>query len=340
MECMDPNAMVRALDKLMDYTASGIGAMAGPMLATWRARREAAALRIASQGQADSLRIIATAQAEARDIMGLDRSGVRGDIDIAEKVRQRIEFQDEKRHHNIGLAVRQAAELLGDKDVPDQEPDHDWTARFFGEVQDVSSDEMRTIWARILAGQVEKPGSTSLHTLDVLRNLDRRVANIFEAFCSICIYTTTDGTDVLSATVPLQIRRRLKVIGLGNYRHHNYHLRLLNEYGLITDDHYDSSGYYPLVPTYSGPSKCPQQAWIFLEFQGRHWVLQPVESEVTERDVQLSGAAMTLAGRELSRAVKNETDWECIQELADLFAKRGVIMSEVSVLKKHLKWFY
>ena len=51
MEDMDPNAMVRALDKLLDYTASGIGAVAGPMLATWRARREAAALQIAAQGQ-------------------------------------------------------------------------------------------------------------------------------------------------------------------------------------------------------------------------------------------------------------------------------------------------
>lgn len=333
MESMDPNAMVRALDKLMDYTASGIGAVAGPMLATWRARREAAALRIAAQGQADSLRIIATAQAEVRDIMGLDRSGVRGDIDIAEKVRQRIEFQEEKRHHNIGSAVRQAAEILGDKDVPDQEPDHDWTARFFAEVQDVSSEDMRTIWARILAGEVEKPGSTSLHTLAVLRNMDRRVATIFEAFCSICIYTTTNGTDVLSAGVIHPIHRRFEVIGLGNYKDHNLHLKLLNEYGLITADYYDSLGYYPLVPTYSGPLKYPQQPWIFLEFQGRHWVLQPVESEATERDVELSGAVMTLAGRELSRAVKHETDWECIQGLVDFFEKGGLIMSEVSVLQ-------
>ena len=34
MENVDPNTMVRALDKLLDYTASGIGAVAGPMLAS------------------------------------------------------------------------------------------------------------------------------------------------------------------------------------------------------------------------------------------------------------------------------------------------------------------
>ena len=36
---MDFNLKVPAVDKLLDYTASGIGAVAGPMLAPWRARR-------------------------------------------------------------------------------------------------------------------------------------------------------------------------------------------------------------------------------------------------------------------------------------------------------------
>ena len=87
-ENMDPNAMVRALEKLLDYTASGIGAVAGPMLAPWRARREAESLRIAAEGEADSLRIIAAAQAEARDTLVSTASYVQGEIEIAETVRQ------------------------------------------------------------------------------------------------------------------------------------------------------------------------------------------------------------------------------------------------------------
>ena len=142
---MESIGMVRALDKLLDYTASGIGAVAGPMLAPWRARREAAALQIAAQSQADSLHIIAAAQAEARNTLVSGASDVQVELDIAETIRQRIQFQEEKRHRNIGAIVGQTAELLGDKEVPDHEPDHDWTARFFNEVQDVSSDEMRTL---------------------------------------------------------------------------------------------------------------------------------------------------------------------------------------------------
>ena len=106
---MDPNAMVRALEKLLDYTASGIGAVAGPMLAPWKARREAAALQIAAQGEANALRIIADAQAEAREALVSTASDVRGEIDIAETVRQKILFQEDKRHRNTGSVVRQTA---------------------------------------------------------------------------------------------------------------------------------------------------------------------------------------------------------------------------------------
>ena len=173
MTDMDPNPMVRAFDKLLDYTASGIGAVAGPMLAPWRARREAAALRIAAQGEADALRIIAAAQSEARDTLVSTATDVRGEIEITETVRQRIQFQEEKRHRNTGAVVGQTAELLGDNDVPDQEPDHDWTARFFNYIQDVSSEEMQLLWAKVLAGQIEQPGSVPIRALSILRNLDQ-----------------------------------------------------------------------------------------------------------------------------------------------------------------------
>ena len=54
---------------------------------------------------------------------------------------QRIQFQEEKRQSNIETVVRHAASELEDKHVEDHEPDHDWTARFFNDVQDVSTKE-------------------------------------------------------------------------------------------------------------------------------------------------------------------------------------------------------
>ena len=174
---VDVNLKVPALEKLLDYTASGIGAVAGPMLATWRARQDAKAKLMDAQADADSLRLIADAQADARRSLIASGEAEHGVLEIGPRgIEQRIEFQEQKRQANITSVVREAAAGLGDKEVPDREPDPDWTARFFERVQDVSSENLQRIWARILAGEVETPGRTSLHTLSILENMSHRDA--------------------------------------------------------------------------------------------------------------------------------------------------------------------
>ena len=73
--------------------------------------------RILTEGQASTMHIIASAQAEARSILVSSDSNVQGELDFAQTVTQRIQFQEEKRQTNIGAVVRQAALELGDKDV-------------------------------------------------------------------------------------------------------------------------------------------------------------------------------------------------------------------------------
>lgn len=187
---------IKALTKLLDYTASGIGAVAGTMLAPWKASQEAEAKRITAQADADaqitkaeadasSLQIIADAQAKARQSLDAPIESGHGTLEInRDGVQQRIEFQERKRQSNIVSVVRAAATELGDKEVPNHEPDPDWTARFFDCVQDVSSEEMQKIWAKILSGEVENPGRTSLRTLDTLRNMTKRDAEMFSDVCS------------------------------------------------------------------------------------------------------------------------------------------------------------
>ena len=68
----------------------------------------------------------------------------------------------------------------GEKEIADESPDDDWINRFFSSAQEVSSDDMQTLWGRILAGEVKQPGSYSLRTLDFLRNLTASEAKAFE----------------------------------------------------------------------------------------------------------------------------------------------------------------
>ena len=179
---VDVKLKVPALEKLVDYTASGIGAVAGPMLAPWKARKEAEARLIEAKADADSLKLIADAQAEARLSLAAPPQAGRGVVEIdRDGIRQRVEFQEGKRQANIASVVRGAAADLGDTEVPDHEPDPDWTARFFEGVQDVSSEDMRKLWARILSGEVEAPGRTSLRTLSILKDMSQRDAEAFAA---------------------------------------------------------------------------------------------------------------------------------------------------------------
>ena len=184
---MDVN--LPAIEKLVDYAASGIGSVAGSMLAPWKARREAQAKQITAEGDATILQIQAEAQSKAREILVSQNTDVTGELDITDKVNQRIQFQEQKRQINIGSVVEEAASQLGDKRVANTEPDHDWTARFFNEVQDVSSEEMQSLWAKVLAGEVERAGSTSIRTLGILKNLDQVTARtIQQVLLSLYVY--------------------------------------------------------------------------------------------------------------------------------------------------------
>ena len=219
---VDINLKVPAIEKLLDYAASGIGAIAGPMLATRRARKEAEAKLITAKAEADSLKLIAQAQSEARQFLLEPGRASSGMLEIdAGSVMQRIQFQEQKRQANIAATVQDTATELGDKQVPEHEPDPDWTARFFDCVQDVSSEDMRKLWAKVLSGEVQGPGSTSLRTLDILKNMTAKDAAMFQELCSYVIHDFVFKSDETETMYPS--------LSYGN-------LLLLQDAGLINAD--------------------------------------------------------------------------------------------------------
>lgn len=321
---MDLN--VKALEKLVDYAASGIGSVAGSMLAPWRARREARAKQIVATGDADALLIQAKAQAEARALLVSQDADVTGALDIANTVNQRIQFQERKRQINIASVVRQAASQLGDKEVENHEPDHDWTARFFNEVQDVSSEEMQLLWAKVLAGEVERAGSTSLRTLGILKNLDQAMARLFRKFCSACVFLSPDGKTLMDARVP-SLGGNAGSNSLREYGLNFDALNRLNENGLIISDY--NSWYDYRLSTGLSLDNPPQLIRIPFRFQNRYWVLVSTGERNSNKEFRLSGVALTRSGRELSRVVGSEVMDEFSQDLFSFFRGENLQMTEV-----------
>ena len=338
---MDMGPLVPALAKLADYTASGIGSIAGTVLATWRASREAAARRIQARGEADSLgilaegqsdaiKIIAEAQAEARRMLVAPESTVHGEIEFSETVSQRIQFQEEKRQRNIEAVVTKAALELEGKDVDDHEPDHDWTARFFNDVQDVSSEEMQQLWGRILAGEVERPGNTSFRTMSILKNLDRGTALLFRRLCSARMTPQIGlwggGLERSGNEFVLSLGGRAAGNSLEKYGLSYNILNRLNEHGLIIPE-YDSQLLHKILD--SGLGRSPRWTSMAHGFQGHSWVLVPIDQRQGEQTIELSVILLTNSGMELAKVVDVEAMPEYQEAVADFFEKKGFRMVEV-----------
>ena len=305
---VDLNVRVPALEKLVDYTASGIGAVAGPMLATWKARKEAEALRIKSEAEADSLKLIADAQAEARHTLAAPDEAGRGVVEIGpDGIKQRIKFQEQKRQANIASVVRDAAADLGDKQVPDQEPDHDWTARFFDGVQDVSSEDMRKIWAKILSGEIEEPGRTSLRTLDILKNMTREVAQMFGDVCNFVV------DDFIF--FPTEYQSNHPNLSYGK-------VIFLQETGLV----YHSTFLSKLVKFEE------RRNAQFFSYQ--NYVLR-ISSEDSRKQIEVPVVLLTGSGKELHRIVECTPQPDYLQSFARFLRENNCELSYAHIIERH-----
>ena len=327
---MDINVKIPVLEKLADYAASGVGSVAGPMLVLWKARKEAEARLIAARGKKEELKLEAEAQAEARRILVSPDTGSGGEITIDEKISQRIQFQEEKRQRNIQKVVYLAAEKLGDKEVPNHEPDHDWTARFFNDVKDVSSEEMQLLWAKVLAGQVERPGNTSLRTLSILKNLDQSTAKLFKKLSSACMSLRLKSGEgqyqLLDARVP-SLDGKPSQNALSKYGLNFNVLNVLNEHGLIISD-YNSlcSGYMSCI--FRRPStEEPLSLVLHFTYQGQSWILSPIKDPINK--FELSGVALTKSGMELSGIVDVEPMEEYTQDLERFLEGKNLKMFKI-----------
>jgi hypothetical protein len=87
-----------------------------------------------------------------------------------------------RREAHVARAIIYAEqELLGDESAPDdREVEADWLYRWRDYASQVSGDQLQSLWGKLLAGEVKKPGAYSLRTLDFARNLSTDEAKLIE----------------------------------------------------------------------------------------------------------------------------------------------------------------
>jgi len=203
MNISDLVGLSEPLTRLIEVVSKGVGSVFTPYL-----------IKKTADARAHEIKTIAGALEEVGAQSGLPVVYSSGEIQVWQKpedgtlileraspdgrISHRLDYQERKRQRNIeNVTAEAAANLANEKEVAGEKPDEDWINRFFATAQDISSEEMQMLWGRILAGEIKRPGSYSLRTLDFVRNLNKRDAGVFEKIAKLAL-TIPGGTAVVA----------------------------------------------------------------------------------------------------------------------------------------------
>jgi hypothetical protein len=126
---------------------------------------------------------LAKARAEAALIRAQSEIDVE---DLHRRADQRVAAEEVVHQLNMEQIEAKAVPLLTDG-ADASKVDHDWTANFFDKARNVSNEEMQSLWARVLAGEVNAPGTFSRRTVNSINDLDRKDCEMFTKVCGFLL---------------------------------------------------------------------------------------------------------------------------------------------------------
>jgi len=154
---IDPEALSKPAVKLIGEVSNAISAVYEPT----RIRRKAKA-------DADALAIKAEGEEELKD--------------IAWRASERVRQREIQRQINIESIITSAISFLPPS-VSKDKVDPYLLLRLFDNCQDIEDEGMRSIWAKLLAGEFVNPGTYSIRTLENVKSISHHEAISFTKFC-------------------------------------------------------------------------------------------------------------------------------------------------------------
>lgn len=156
-------------DTLIKKISSAIGAVFEPRQIKRIAKAEA---------EADVIK------AEARvEVQKIESRGAIEIQDVRQRAAMRWITEETKKQQNIEAIIGKAIPKLNPAAEPDN-LDDDWIVNFFEKSRLFSDEQMQELWARILAGEANKPGSYSRRVVAAVSTLSKPDAESFNSLCS------------------------------------------------------------------------------------------------------------------------------------------------------------
>ena len=120
---------------------------------------------------------------------------------------------------NVAKVLLLAEAALQDdvQEPPNRTADDDWLFRWRDSASKVSSEDLRGLWARVLAGEIKSPGSFSLRTLEFLKNLSQAEARSIQQLAPFVLDNdfVCNADDELLQSQGITLGFLIKLQGLG-----------------------------------------------------------------------------------------------------------------------------
>jgi hypothetical protein len=122
---------------------------------------------------------VAVAEAEAAITQA------KAEIEVTDLHRRAMyRFFDEQAKRQANMEAIAAKALPGVKaDARPEQVEDDWIANFFDKCRITSDEQMQHLWAKVLAGEANVPGTFSKRTVNFVGSLDKEDAVLFSRLC-------------------------------------------------------------------------------------------------------------------------------------------------------------
>jgi hypothetical protein len=203
MEIKDLAGFSQPMTKLIEVCSSGLGKVCEPYLIKKRANAKAYELEIITKALSDNKSLIGLANTtydsgNIEIVVNKDKQ-IDDSLQLMQKeILEKQYYQEFKKQGNINNTINFTMnELENETKVSDEKVDEDWITRFFNTVENINNEQMQHLWAKILAGEIKQPNTYSLRTLDLLKNLSFKEAELFSKIGELALISQ-NNTFILS----------------------------------------------------------------------------------------------------------------------------------------------
>ena len=279
----------------------------------WVAARVLSGISAFSRGKQNRLNLGADVAAiDQLQEKGLSIARYRGlSIDV-ETFDRAVEEEDERQVDNVVNTLQQADSVVDWEKVDLDKFNPEFAYRWGAEASNVSDETLQNLWARLMKGELESPGSVSNDTMTVARDMTKACAEKFQLFCSAALYDPTNGRPRVVVGCGNPGRDSLQPFGLS----FDVLMRLVHHRLIIGD-----------MNTRLNCSGSPKSLFLGTH-QGQVWILR---SKSETSSLQINGLLFTPAGEQLACVVEQIPVPEYTRAMFEDLGKQGWTFTPVAM---------